>query len=195
MWWHWTGDYVWTAEVTFQKNPNSARDRTLYQLLTCGNSTGRFQGQSGHIDGEGRIACPCLEVNSDRPFDAINADLSKITGSMVLLCIQPSCPQSIRVTQLRAIWRADLNQLYHSVPRNPNPTHIALQCKACTWLTGWGILVTEVEPPSSVTRLRNRNILGELLKPKVKYRPKVLNDVRYTLCYKLARFQLRITLT
>jgi len=38
---------------------------------------GWLQGRSGHIDGEGRNPCPCLEVNSG-PADAVNADLSKI---------------------------------------------------------------------------------------------------------------------
>jgi hypothetical protein len=71
-------DCVWTAEVRFQKLPTLATDRTLYQLVTYGNSTRRLQGRSGHIDGEGRIPWPCLEVNSSRPADAVNAELSKI---------------------------------------------------------------------------------------------------------------------
>lgn len=68
-----------TAKVKLQKLPTSARDRTLYQLVACGNRTGWLQGRSDRIDGEGRNPCPCLEVTSGRTADAVNAELSKIT--------------------------------------------------------------------------------------------------------------------
>jgi hypothetical protein len=77
-------DYVGTAKVKLQKLPISARDRTLYQLVACGNSTGWLEGRSGHIDGEGRNPCLCLEVNFGRPADTVNAELSKIIEDQLL---------------------------------------------------------------------------------------------------------------
>jgi len=42
------------------------------------------------------------------------------------------------VVQLRATWYADLNLLYHLIPRNSSRAHFTLQCKACT-LHGWWV--------------------------------------------------------